>query len=61
MQGLKEAVESRSRIGRSIGILMERYQLSEQQAFAFLTRLSQQGNVKLRQVAEEITATVPRP
>jgi GAF domain-containing protein len=61
MHGLKEAVESRSRIGRSIGIVMERYQLSDQQAFAFLTRLSQQGNVKLRQVAEEITAAVPRP
>jgi AmiR/NasT family two-component response regulator len=40
---------------------MERYQLDERSAFAFLTRLSQHRNVKLREVAAEINATVSRP
>jgi AmiR/NasT family two-component response regulator len=35
---------------------MERYKLTDQRAFAFLTRLSQDGNIKLRLVAEEIIA-----
>jgi len=56
--GLKDAVRSRTRIGQAVGIVMERYQLPEQQAFAFLTRLSQQGNIKLRLVADEIVAAV---
>jgi AmiR/NasT family two-component response regulator len=37
---------------------MERYQLDDERAFAFLARLSQQRNVKLRVVAEEIIADV---
>jgi AmiR/NasT family two-component response regulator len=36
--------------------VMERYRLSEQRAFAFLTRLSQHRNVKLRLVAQELIA-----
>ena len=51
---LKEAVQSRTRIGQAIGIVMERYKIPEQQAFAFLTRLSQTRNVKLRHIADEI-------
>jgi AmiR/NasT family two-component response regulator len=35
---------------------MERYKIPEQQAFAFLTRLSQNRNVKLRIIAEELIA-----
>jgi GAF domain-containing protein len=54
IQGLHEAMQSRARIGQAVGIVMERYQLSDQQAFAFLTRLSQQGNTKLRRIAEEL-------
>jgi AmiR/NasT family two-component response regulator len=34
---------------------MERYQLSEDRAFAFLARLSQDRNVKLREIAREFT------
>jgi AmiR/NasT family two-component response regulator len=39
---------------------MERYHLDDERAFAFLARLSQQRNVKLRQVAEELIADVSR-
>jgi GAF domain-containing protein len=51
---LKEALETRTTIGKAMGIVMERYQLSDERAFAFLTRLSQHRNVKLRLVADEL-------
>jgi len=56
--GLRDALKSRRRIGQAMGIIMERYQLQEEQAFAFLTRLSQQGNIKLRLIAEDLVAGV---
>ena len=56
IRNLNEALETRTAIGKAVGIVMERYQLSDERAFAFLTRLSQHRNVKLRQVAEEIVS-----
>ncbi len=53
---LQEAVRTRRTIGQALGIVMERYQLTDARAFAFLTRLSQHRNVKLRLVAQEIVA-----
>jgi hypothetical protein len=53
---LNEALETRTTIGQAMGIVMERYHLNDERAFAFLTRLSQHRNVKLRRVAEEIVA-----
>lgn len=53
---LKEALATRKMIGQAIGIIMERYQLTDDRAFAFLTRLSQQRNVKLRLIAQELIA-----
>jgi hypothetical protein len=53
---LSEALESRASIGTAIGILMERYGLDQQRAFAFLARISQTGNIKLREVAANIVA-----
>ena len=56
---LQEAIRTRGTIGKAVGIVMERYRLTDQRAFAFLTRLSQHRNVKLRLVAEEIVAAGP--
>lgn len=56
IRNLQEAVQTRKTIGQAIGIVMERYGLTDQRAFAFLTRLSQHRNVKLRLVAQEIVA-----
>jgi GAF domain-containing protein len=53
---LREAVQTRTRIGQAVGVVMERYKIPEQQAFAFLTRLSQSRNVKLRIIADELVA-----
>lgn len=51
---LHTALEARRSIGQAIGILMERYGLTDERAFAFLARLSSHRNVKLRQVAQEL-------
>ena len=53
---LRQAVTTRQQIGQAIGVVMERYQLSEERAFAFLARLSQDRNVKLREIAREFTS-----
>ncbi|WP_157979605.1 GAF and ANTAR domain-containing protein [Kribbella monticola] len=54
VDNLQVALQTRRTIGQAIGILMERYSLTDQRAFAFLTRLSQHGNVKLNRVAEQL-------
>jgi hypothetical protein len=51
VQDLRDAVATRQLIGQAVGIVMERYGLNDEEAFAFLTRVSQNGNVKLRDVA----------
>jgi hypothetical protein len=57
IHNLQEAVRTRGIIGSAVGVVMERYHLSDERAFAFLARLSQDGNVKLRTVAEQLLAT----
>jgi GAF domain-containing protein len=49
---LNEALATRTVIGQGIGILMERYTMSEDRAFAFLVRASSRSNIKLRDVAQ---------
>jgi GAF domain-containing protein len=53
-EDLTAALLTRKVIGQAIGILMERYDLDEDRAFAYLTRVSSRSNVKLRDVAKEI-------
>jgi transcriptional regulator with GAF, ATPase, and Fis domain len=54
---LAQALESRSDIGEALGILMERYKVSEAEAFAVLRRSSQDHNIKLRDIARRVTET----
>ena len=51
---LNTALRTRKVIGQAIGLLMERYEMNEDRAFAFLTRASSHGNVKLIAVAQEL-------
>lgn len=53
---LREAMLTRQVIGQAVGIIMERYELPDARAFAFLTRLSNERNVKLRLIAQELVA-----
>jgi hypothetical protein len=53
---LNQALATRKVIGQAIGIVMERYRVTEETAFAFLARVSSSRNVKLREVAAELVA-----
>ncbi|MFI7061746.1 GAF and ANTAR domain-containing protein [Kribbella sp. NPDC050124] len=55
------AVDARNIIGQAQGILMERYALESDQAFAVLRRYSQQNNIKLNEVARRLIATRELP
>lgn len=55
--GLQVALASRHEIGAAQGVLMERYGLSLDQAFALMQRLSSHTNTKLAVIAREIVET----
>jgi GAF domain-containing protein len=61
VEQLEKALGGRTVIGQATGILMERFDLDPDRAFSVLSRMSQQKNVKLRVLAEQIvtTRTVP--
>jgi len=48
-------------IGEPKGILMERFWLTEDEAFELLTRLSSEQEVKLRDIAAELVRTRQLP
>ncbi|QNE18263.1 GAF and ANTAR domain-containing protein [Kribbella qitaiheensis] len=54
---LHQAADARKLIGQAMGILMERYSLDDEQAFATLRRYSQDNNIKLHTVALRLIAT----
>ncbi|MGZ5417555.1 MAG: GAF and ANTAR domain-containing protein [Nocardioides sp.] len=58
---LEIAIVNRTVIGRAEGILMERFDLAPDQAFAVLRRVSQRRNVRLNRVAEELVRTRETP
>jgi GAF domain-containing protein len=53
-ENLNDALHSRKVIGQAIGLVMERYKLNEDRAFAFLVRASSHSNIKLRDIAQEM-------
>ena len=55
---LSAALASRTTIGQAVGIVMERYGMTEERAFAYLSRLSQSSNLKLRDVATDLVQEV---
>jgi GAF domain-containing protein len=61
IENLWMAVDARKRIGQAQGILMERFDLTADQAFAVLLRYSQDNNVKLRMVADRLVETRELP
>ncbi|MFD4259920.1 GAF and ANTAR domain-containing protein [Streptomyces sp. NPDC058534] len=52
---MKEAVATRHLIGEAMGILMGSRHLTEDQAFDVLRRYSQEKNIKLREVARQVS------
>jgi AmiR/NasT family two-component response regulator len=55
IDNLNAALESRSVIGAAVGIIMSRDHLSMTDAFEKLAEISQEENMKLRDVAQRIT------
>ncbi|WP_371934708.1 GAF and ANTAR domain-containing protein [Streptomyces sp. KL118A] len=53
---LERALSTRHTIGEAMGILMGRHHLTEDEAFDVLRRYSQENNIKLRDVAEQVCA-----
>lgn len=51
---LKAALDSARTIGMAMGIIMERAKCTPEEAFNVLAELSQQSNIKLRLVADQI-------
>jgi len=54
---LERALSSRDVIGQAKGILMERLMVTPEEAFDILRRSSQRLNVKLREIARQLTET----
>lgn len=54
---LWKAIDARKLIGQAQGILMERFSINGDQAFAVLRRYSQDHNVKLHEVAQRLIDT----
>lgn len=54
---LEAALDSRNDIGEALGIVMERYKVGEDEAFAVLRKSSQDHNVKLRDLARRVAHT----
>jgi GAF domain-containing protein len=51
VENLEAALETRKTIGMALGMVMQRHDLDEETAFAYLTRLSATSQTKLREVA----------
>jgi GAF domain-containing protein len=58
---LWQAIDARKLIGQAQGILMERFDIDGDQAFAVLRRYSQDYNIKLRDVAQRLIDTRKLP
>jgi GAF domain-containing protein len=60
---LSRALASRTAIGQATGIVMERFGLDPDAAFGVLRRLSQNSNVPIRDLAQELVVTreLPQP
>lgn len=55
---LEEGMRTREVIGQAQGIVMERHGLTAEESMAFLRRASQQSQVKVRDLAVELTASL---
>lgn len=60
-EGLREALETRTVIGQAQGLLMERFEIDPDRAFATLRRYSQHHNIKLKALCRQLVETRALP
>jgi GAF domain-containing protein len=60
-EAIERAIDSRTLIGQAEGVIMAKYQVTADQAFAVLTRCSQAANRKLRDISSEVVRTRTLP
>jgi GAF domain-containing protein len=60
-ENLAQAIDARRLVGQAMGILMERFDVDGDRAFAILRRYSQDTNTKLRDVAQHLIDTRQLP
>lgn len=60
-ESLQLAVKSRDVIGQAIGILMERHRITDKEAFNRLSKVSQNLNVRVKDIADQIVLTGDYP
>ena len=53
---LRRGLESNREIGKAIGLLMAMHDISDDQAFEMLSKVSQEMNIKLAEVASQVVA-----
>jgi GAF domain-containing protein len=53
-ENLNAALASRTTIGMALGLIMERYHMDQDRAFAYLTRIASSSETKLRDVADHL-------
>ena len=58
---MAQAIDARKLVGQAMGILMERFDIDADRAFAVLKRYSQDTNTKLRDVAQQLIDTRKLP
>jgi AmiR/NasT family two-component response regulator len=61
IEQLTEAVAHRTEIGIALGLLMERFSMDHDEAFAYLVRCSSHQNRKLYDIAVEFVETRELP
>jgi ANTAR domain len=52
---LRDALARRQQIGVAIGLLAQRFAISPDRAWSLMVRLSQNGHVKVREIAQAVT------
>jgi transcriptional regulator with GAF, ATPase, and Fis domain len=57
-QQFESAIASRDVIGQAKGIVMERFKIDAEQAFNLLTKLSQESNIPVRALAQQLVDSV---
>lgn len=60
-KNLRAAMATRTVIGVATGLIMGKYEVTQEQAFQYMSRISQDTNTKLREVAERIVQEVGPP